>query len=513
MPSPSSIKRNIAVNYASQIYVTLVGIAMVPVYLQYMGAEAYGLVGFFVMLQAWFQLLDFGLTPTMAREIARFRGGAGSAASLRELLRALEAVFFGIALLGGIALVFGSGTIANSWLKVDRLPLAEVAHAVSLMGIAAALRLVSGLYRGAVSGFECMSWLGGVNAFFATARFVVVIPVFIFIGNGPAEFFWYQLCVALAELAIVAWKSYSLLPAMAPDERTRLHFSPLRNVLKFSLGIAFSGLVWIAVTQVDKLLLSKMLALEEYAYFTLSVLVAGGVLVISGPISTALLPRLTVLATQAREVEFFGMYRKATNLLCVLAIPVSLVITLFAEQVLWIWTGDTWLAARAAPVLQLYAVGNCILAIGAFPYYLQIAKGDLKLHLVGNILFLVVLIPALIAATLHFGARGAGWAWAGANLVYFLLWVPRIHRRFSKGLHHVWLLRDVGGILLPAAAAGALLHQLIQWPMQRGPAAIVLAAASLATLAAAAAGSPSARALSGALWLRLAGTQKVANRK
>ena len=70
-----SLKHNILSNYVSQIYVTVIGIVMVPLYLKYMGAEAYGLVGFFAMLQAWFQLLDMGLTPTMSRETARYRGG------------------------------------------------------------------------------------------------------------------------------------------------------------------------------------------------------------------------------------------------------------------------------------------------------------------------------------------------------------------------------------------------------------------------------------------------------
>ena len=47
-----SLKSNISANYASQIYSTLVGIVLVPVYLRTMGSEAYGLVGFFAMLQA-----------------------------------------------------------------------------------------------------------------------------------------------------------------------------------------------------------------------------------------------------------------------------------------------------------------------------------------------------------------------------------------------------------------------------------------------------------------------------
>ena len=108
-----SLKRNILASYASQIYVTLVGILILPLYLKYMGAEAYGLVGFFTMLQAWFNLLDMGLTPTVARETARFRGGATDALSYRRLLRALQLIFFVIAFLGGGAMFMFSGPIAK----------------------------------------------------------------------------------------------------------------------------------------------------------------------------------------------------------------------------------------------------------------------------------------------------------------------------------------------------------------------------------------------------------------
>lgn len=85
-----SFKRNILANYVSQIYVTLIGIIMLPLYMHYIGMETYGLVGFFAMLQAWFNLPDMGLTPTMAPETARFNCEATDALSLRRLLRAME---------------------------------------------------------------------------------------------------------------------------------------------------------------------------------------------------------------------------------------------------------------------------------------------------------------------------------------------------------------------------------------------------------------------------------------
>ncbi|NDP61895.1 oligosaccharide flippase family protein [Polaromonas sp.] len=495
-----SLKKNVLANYASQIYVTLIGIVMVPLYVKYMGAEAYGLVGFFAMLQAWFQLLDMGLTPTMARETARFNGGASDALSLRRLLRALEGIFIGIAVLGGAAMMSGSGAIATGWLKVQQLPLAEVQHAIMLMAVIIALRWVCGLYRGAINGFERLVWLSGFNITIATARFVLVIPLFMYIGTSPTEFFSYQLVLAVVELVVLVTKTYRLLPKTNAGQRTPWQWAPLRGVLKFSLTIAFTSSVWVLVTQTDKLVLSKLLPLADYAYFTLAVLVASGVMIISGPISGALLPRLTRLAAVGDEAGLIRLYRNATQLVGVIAIPAALVLAFFAEQVLWAWTGDAAIARSAAPVLTLYALGNGILALGAFPYYLQFAKGDLKLHLIGNALFVLLLIPSLVWATWQYGVIGAGYAWLGANSVYFLIWVPKVHRRFVKGLHTQWLLRDLGTTVFLTVAAAALAHGLVTWPHERASLAMGIAFVSLVVVVIAAVGSSWVRATISGRW-------------
>ncbi|MCB8747116.1 oligosaccharide flippase family protein [Rhodoferax sp. U2-2l] len=489
-----SLKRNILASYVSQIYVALIGIVMVPLYVKYMGVEAYGLVGFFAMLQAWFQLLDMGLTPTMARETARFNGGASDALSLRRLLRALEGIFVGIALLGGAAMMAGSGAIASSWLKVQQLPLVEVQHAIMLMAVIIALRWVCGLYRGAINGFERLVWLSGFNIAIATARFVLVIPLFIYVGTSPTEFFGYQMVVAVIELAVLAVQTYRLLPKVKASQRTPWQWAPLRGVLKFSLSIAFTSSVWVLVTQTDKLVLSKLLPLADYAYFTLAVILASGVMIVSGPISGAILPRLTKLSAEGDEAGVIRLYRSATQLVGVIAIPVAIMLACFAEQVLWAWTGDAEITRAAAPVLTLYALGNGILAFGAFPYYLQYAKGDLRLHLIGNAMFVVLLIPGLIWATMQYGFIGAGWAWLSANVVYFLVWVPKVHRRFMKGLHVQWLLRDVGMPAILSVISAALVHYLANWPQERVLVAIQIAIIGLSLLTIAATGSAAIRA-------------------
>lgn len=495
-----SFKRNVIANYVSQIYVTLIAILMVPVYLRYMGAEAYGLVGFFAMLQAWFNLLDMGLTPTMARETARFNGGASDAQSLRRLLRAMEGIFFMVAAVGATAMITGAESISAIWLKVEQLPLVEVQHAIVLMAIIVALRWICGLYRGAINGFERITWLSGFNISIATARFVLVIPIFIYVGASPTHFFAYQLVLAIIEVTVLMTKTYRLLPKVAQSHRTPWKWAPLRNVLKFSLTVAITGSIWVFVTQTDKLVLSKLLPLTEYAYFTLAVLVAGGVLIVSGPISGALLPRLSRLAASGDDRGVIQLYRDATQLVAIIAMPASLMLAFFAEQVLWAWTGDAHIARTTAPVLSLYAVGNGILAVSAFPYYLQFAKGDLRLHLIGNGIFVSFLIPSLIWATKHYGVIGAGWAWLTANAIYFLAWTPLVHRKFAAGLHTLWIVRDLTAIVVVSLLGVGLFNRLVNWPVDRIPLAFAIALASIALLSASALSSSVIRNLVGKQW-------------
>lgn len=434
---------------------------MLPLYIKYMGAEAYGLVGFFTMLQAWFNLLDMGLTPTMARETARFRGGATDALSYRRLVRALEWGFLLVALIGGAAMFFASGYIAKDWLQTSQLPITEVQTAIELMALIIAMRWIGGLYRGSISGSERLVWLSGFNSIIATLRFVGVVPLLMFVGVMPTVFFSFQLGVALIELAVLLFYSYHLLPNTPQGQRLPWDWTPLKPILKFSLTIAFTSSVWVLVTQTDKLVLSKILPLAEYGYFTLAVMVASGVMIISGPISSAIMPRMTKLEAEGNHSALIFVYRQSTQLVAVIAGATSITVAFFAEPLLWAWTGDKLLAHQAAPVLLLYALGNGILAVSAFPYYLQYAKGDLRLHLIGNALFVVILIPTIIWAASQYGGIGAGYAWLVINLLSFIAWLPLVHRKFAPGLNLKWYSQDILIIFLPMMIVGYYLSSLL----------------------------------------------------
>lgn len=451
-----------------------------------MGPEAYGLVGFFTMLQAWFNLLDLGMSPTLAREASILRGGASNILDHLKLLRAMQVIFTAIAIIGGGALYSGSAFIAADWLKTSQLPLNMVQGCIELIALCVALRWISGLYRAYITGAERLVWLGLWNSFIATLRFLGVLPFLIYYDNSTLLFFQYQFFVAIIELIGLVVMTKKLVPSIPIGSEVGWNLMALlkstSTILRFSIGVAFTSSVWVLITQLDKLLLSKLLPLSEYGYFTLAVLAASGVMMLAGPITNAVMPRITYMQAKGDAIGAINLYRLVTQIVSIVVIPATLMLGFFPYEILLIWTGDSIAAKSAYKVLALYAFGNGFLVVGSLPLLLQYAKGDIRLHVIGNLGYVLILIPLLIYGTIKFGLIGAGWAWLGANAFSFLVWTAVVHKKFMPGLHLRWIVQDVSVICLFALVGVAFVKIFIYWPQERIDALICLVGSSASLL-------------------------------
>jgi len=327
----------------------------------------------------------------------------------------------------------------------------------------------------------------------ATARFVGIIAVFHLVGTTTTIFFTYQLGVAVFEIAGLAFMTHRLLPrAVVPG--LAAGWMALRSILGFSLTVAFTGAVWVLITQTDKLVLSRVLSLADYGYFSLAAVVAGGVMVIGAPVAQAVLPRMAKLSAEGEHEAVIVLYRRATQIVCLLALPAAAMLAAFSEDVLRVWTGDATAAREAAPVLRLYAAGNGILTVAALAYYLQYARGDLRLHLIGNALMLFFYVPCLVFSAVRWGAVGAGAAWLCAIGAYFLFWVPLVHRRLEPGLHGSWILRDVLPVASVSVVAAIWAATMVSVPATRLAAVMTIIVFGLLVFALAAMASSTVRA-------------------
>lgn len=456
-----SVKNNVIFNYIGQIYVAFIGIACLPLYLKYLGAEAYGLVGFFTLLQAWMQLLDLGMSPTLGREVARLHPLAETAHQLRSVVRSVELIFICIAVVITVPLFLGRYWVAEKWLSIHELDVHLVSTCIGLMALMLGIRWLAALHRSGINAYEQQVWMNVTNVVFVTLRFPGSLLLIIYYDSSILLFFSYQLLLAILEQATITRKFYRLLPK-AKQAVGWFNLKEARRIAPFALSVAYTGGIWVVVTQLDKLLLSKVLTLADYGYFTLVATISSGVMVLSWPVSTAVLPRMTALLSENREEEMLLLYRKATRFVVCMVTPVTLMLAFFPGEITYIWTGDRAAADWVAPVLPLFILGNGLLAIGAFQYYLQYAHGKLRLHVKFNTISAALSIPSISYAAFQYGPIGVGYVWLGFRLLSLLVWTPYVHKTYAPGLHNTWMLKDV---LQPFGISAILLATLI-YPLQ-----------------------------------------------
>ncbi|OTE95254.1 polysaccharide biosynthesis protein [Crenothrix sp. D3] len=443
--SRMSLKKNVLANYLGQAWTAIMSLVFVPVYIKYLGMEAYGLIGIFIMLQAWLTLLDMGMTPTLSREMARYTAGAHSEQSIRDLLRTLEIICFTLAIVLFTGLSLSATWLANHWLHTEKIPTEELAHAISIIGLVIALRFIEGLYRGAIVGLQQQVWLNVAGAVLATLRSGGAVLVLIWVAPSINIFFLWQGVVSITTIVVFIATTYHHLPVS--KQSARFSLLQLKEIWRFAGGMMAITLLSLLLTQADKIILSRLLNLEMFGYYTLAGTVAAILNNLILPVTQAYYPRFTELVTQSDTAELIKIYHQSAQLISVLIIPATLILVFFGKNLLLLWTGNALLVENVAPLLALMALGTMLNGFMHIPYMLTLAYGWTKFSVYSNTVAVVLLVPSMIWATLNYGVMGAAWIWVILNSGYVLISVHFLYRRLLTTEKWRWYGKD---ILIPS---------------------------------------------------------------
>jgi len=479
----SRVKLNASANVLGVVYTSVVSLVVLPLYLSYLGAEAYGLVGIFTLMQAWMQVLDLGLSPTLARQVAVARGKEGGFKEFITVLRNFEIIFFAISVCVVILIAAYSNWISESWINATVLNSEILSYCISIMGLLLGLRLFSSLYRSGLNGIEDQVRLNVIGAIVVSFKFFGALLLLAFFSNDIEHFFEYQLIIGLFEVVILMSRFYAVAPIKNLGYGLRFNMSSMQTIMPFASSVAYSAAIWILITQVDKLILSSVLTLAEFGYFSIVVLIAGAILALTAPIMQAVLPRMTALFSKGELIEMYLLYRKSSQIVAVLAVPITIIIALYSKQILFAWTGEQELAIWGAQTLSWFVMGYGLLALSAFQYYLQNAFGDLRLHVIGSTISAIVQIPLIYYAAINFGAEGVGITWFAIRLVWFLWWMPIVHHKFMPGEHLSWLFRDILPIIIIASISVLIMNYLVPLGEASGRIQILLSLAAVSFVA------------------------------
>lgn len=441
------LRYGIAANFVGTGWSALMQLMCIPLYVKFLGIEAYGLIGFYLMFQAMIQILDLGLSPTMNREMARYSVHPDRATEARDFVRTIEVGYWLIGLLGA-GILFGASTwISEHWIKANALPIPSVRQAVQLMGILAFFQWPVSLYQGGLMGLHRQVPFNILRVIVVTFNSGGAVLILWLVSPTIQAFLLWQVVVGAAQTAILAVLLWKCLPSTV--RAPRFDFALVRNVQSFAAAMGGITLIGLVLTQIDKVFVSKLLSLKTFGYYSLAWAAANSLSIISAILFNVLFPRMSAQVAAGDEAGILQSYHAGSQLMAVLVLPIAAVLSFFSFDVMRLWTRSTETAVFAAPILAVLVIGSALNALFYLPYSLQLAYGWTNLTLTAGLISVAIVIPLIVSCTKYFGPLGAAGSWAVLNILNILVVVPIMHHRLLKHEAGKYF-KDIG---IPMAAA------------------------------------------------------------
>jgi len=450
----SLVRRNIVANVAGRGWSALLSLAVIPVYIHFLGIEAYGLIGFFLSLMAVLSLLDLGLGTALNRQFAQYSAQSGKAQEMRDLLRTLEIIYWPIGIAIGTTMAALAPVVSAYWIKPQLLTAETTTQALAMMGIAVAFQWPRALYAGGLMGVQRQVAFNLLSSITGTVNSIGGVLVVWLVSPTIQAFIAWSMTVSLIDTLLTGLLLKRSLPKAAA--RPAFNRKLLADVWRFAAGMTGISITSVIQTQLDKMILVKVLPLDAFGYYSLAWRVAEGLRYLAGPISAAFFPRFSQFLLVNNQQELARLYHRGCQLISVVVLPLAVVLVLFPYEFLLLWTQDRSIAENTHLVLGLLTAGAALNALAGLPYALQLASGWTQLSLVVNTASTLLLAPLIYFMSVKYGGVGAAIAWVILNALYVLVGLYLMHRRLLRGELVRWYRMDIGQPLLAAAAvAGA----------------------------------------------------------
>jgi O-antigen/teichoic acid export membrane protein len=457
------IKKNIVANFAGNMWQFLMGFLFIPFYMKFLGMESWGLIGIYATLQSMSCILDLGMSNTLNREMARLSTLQDREQEMRNLVRTLEVLYWGVAIFAGLVVAALSPLIAHHWVKAEQLSARTIEHAFLLMGLAITLQMPVGFYTGGLMGLQRQVLLNAIIICASTLRGVGAVLILWLVRPTIEAYFLWQIVINIIYatlLSIFLKRRLSFSGNKAVFQRQLL-----KSIWRFSAGMSGITILSLILAQSDKIVLSRILPLEMFGYYALASMMAMSLYNIFTPVFSSIYPRLTQLVSVNDQEELKRLYHESCQFVSVLVLPVAIVAALFSYEIIFVWTQDATKARETHLLASILICGTAINGIMHLPYALQLAFGWTSLSFFKNVIAVIVVVPLIIYMAVNYGAAGAACVWLALNMGFVLFEIPVMHLRLLRNEKWRWYLQDVSVPLVVCILIAGIGRVLVRGPM------------------------------------------------
>lgn len=416
--------------YAAQIYRSVLPFLFVPVFLSALGAESYSVIAFYLTLVALLGLLDVGFSSAIVKMFS------GSAADESKRLQAYQLFFRFLRFVSVLSILIFAiiylcrDLLAYEWLKQNRQQ-PYFAQAVTLIGLTIAVTYLKQFLLCFFTAIERHALVALFNVLGPTMGFAGGYWLLTTATHLPDYFLWLAV-VGLAEIGLLLallWQVYRKEPAVqkgVPCERAQWSL-----ILRPTLALGGLSMLWVSVTQADKVLASYYMQPEQFSYYQIGAQLAGVVAILATPLIQYLMPRLNRLQAAGQHQEFTSTFFRAASWFLFFSWSVVMAVFVNGELLLQLWLSGPAAVAGVAQQAGYLFMAALFSAAMQFVFLLVFAFNLIHLHIKAYFVY------ACIAVLGTFIVAQARPEWLGLwfllhAVMLFMVWGGMLIRRFYQ---------------------------------------------------------------------------------
>lgn len=397
-----SLSKNTVANLAGAFVPLAATIFTVPIYLQTIGNERYGVLAIIWTILTYFYFFDAGLGKATAQRIATL--GRDKEREAREILWTAMTMTCVIGAIGGIVLWFFADVLLTQFIKMDESYRAEALSAIPWLILAMPLVVVGSTMGGALQARERFVEINLAKVIAAVVNLVLPLVVALY---GKVEI-QYLVAAALVGnfLLFVMFYAYCVkhVPLTGMPRIYRAHVVPL---FRYGGGISLISIIAPILVTFDRILIGALMGAKAVPFYAVPYSLASRMLVFSGSLSNAIFPRLAAQGeSDARELSVAA----TTSLMAFMTILTVVAILLVDPFLRW-WVGGEF-AAQAEGVGEVLLWGIWVNGLVTAHYAHLQAAGRLAIILKVYVIEIPIYLFVLWFGIDYFGILGAALAWS-----------------------------------------------------------------------------------------------------
>jgi O-antigen/teichoic acid export membrane protein len=412
------VVRNTLINFISQVAILLAAIALLPFIVDQLGVERFGIFSLSLTVLAYMMMADLGISRATTKYVAGI-WETSDLQRMRSFFWTSLPTHFLLGVVGSAVYLLIFNTVLLDLLIIPPSHAEEARSTLLNLSFFGPVLLAGSCLRGVLEGMSRFDITNIVNTSVSICSYgIIALSASLAMGLPDAIL----LIFFVRSMGAIVYFFFCLRFVPALRHRCAMDRPALKTLLTFGGWVSISNIANPILEQIDRFVVPSLVSMRALTYYAVPLEAISRIRILPSSLTIALFPRFSALESRA-PMEIPSLFSRSMKFLTFSTGVPTLILLVFAEEILGIWVGDQFVA-NSTIVLRILLIGMLVNSVAWIPYsFLQaVGRPDIpaKIH-AAEVPFYFALCLFL---TKGYGIDGTAAAWSiRASVDAFVMFV------------------------------------------------------------------------------------------